>query len=184
MKTGLRIRGLAIVGLGVALALGLFGQAWAQYPPPGATVTLAAEDTTAALGADVTVTATVLDAEGNPAAGVECTFSIAAQPGTDATVDPGPVTTDAAGNASTTLHVGTTPGSIAIEVDCGGLSAQVSVVAGEAVGPTPAAPPASLPETGTGGGGGGPVWAFWLLIAAGTAIGIGGIAFAWRRIKA
>ena len=167
------------ISLGVGLVLGLVTQAWAQYPPPGGTVVLAATDTSAVLGEEVGVTATVQDANGVPASGVECTFSIADQPGNDASVDAGPVTTDAAGNVSSTLNTGSAAGDIVVEVTCGELSAQVSVVAG-----TEAAPPASFPETGAETDAGGVSWAFWALIAAGLAVGLSALAFAWRRINA
>ena len=169
------------VSLGVGLAAGLVAQAWADYPPPGGSVVLAAEKTTADLGEDVAVTATISDQNGDPAAGVDCTFSISGQPGDDASVDAGPFTSDAAGNVSTTLNTGSTEGTIVVAVDCGELSAQVSVVAG-----TAAAPPASLPSTGIGAGAeaGSTGWAFWALIAMGVTVGLSGLALGWRRSKA
>lgn len=169
------------VSLGVGLALGLITQAWAQYPPPGGSVVLAAADTTPGLGETVAIDATVQDEAGVPAAGVECTFSVAQQPGNDASVDAGPFTTDAAGNVSTTLNTGSADGTIVVEAACGELSAQVSVVATAQA----AEPPASLPETGTGAEAGGTGWAFWALIGAGVVVGLGGgLAVAWRRMKA
>jgi hypothetical protein len=181
-------RGTWIVAFTVAvgLALSLIGQAWAQYPPPAGSVVLAAGDATPGLGVEVAVTATVLDSSGLPAAGVACTFHIAQQPGGDASVDPGPVTTDAAGNVSTRLQTGSTAGTIAVEAVCGELSALVSVVA--SAGQEGAAPPpASLPDTGVGAtpeDGGGASWVFWGLIAAGMGIGLGGLATALRRPRA
>ena len=177
-------RGTWIVAfaVGVGLALSLFGQAWAQYPSPVGSVVLAAEDATPGLGVAVDVTATVLGENGLPAEGVACTFRIAQQPGDGASVDPGPVTTDAAGNVSTSLQTGSTAGTIAVEAQCGELSALVSVVAEGA-----APPPASLPDTGIGAkpeDGGGASWAFWGLIAAGMGIGLGGLATALRRTRA
>ncbi len=73
-------------------------------------------------GREVEVTATVLDETGDRVAGVECTFSIHAQPGSDASVDPGPVTTDAEGRATTTLRVGSTAGIVEVRADCDGIS--------------------------------------------------------------
>ena len=64
-------------------------------------------------------------------------------------VDTGPFATDARGNVSTTLNTGSAGGTISIEVTCRELSALVSVIAG-AVAETPAAPPASLPDTDAG----------------------------------
>ncbi|OGO50372.1 MAG: hypothetical protein A2148_12410 [Chloroflexi bacterium RBG_16_68_14] len=164
--------------MGAVLALGLLGQAWAQYPPPVGSLALAARDTTPDLGEEVAITASVLDENGEAAAGVECTFTIAEQPGDDAGVDPGPFTTDADGNVSTTLNTGSAEGAITVEATCGELSALVSVVAGAA-----AAPPASLPETGSGAQDS-TNWAFWALIAAGAVVGVSGLAIAWRLAKA
>lgn len=181
-------RGTWIVAfaVGVGLALSLFGQAWAQYPAPVGSVVLAAGDATPGLGVAVDVTATVLDESGLPAEGVACTFRIAQQPGSGASVDPGPATTDAAGNVSISLQTGDTPGTIAVEAVCGELSALVSVVA--SAGQQGAAPPpASLPDTGIGANpedGGRASWAFWGLIAAGMGIGLSGLATALRRTRA
>ena len=118
---------LGALGLGIALAVGLLAQAWAQYPPVTGNVVLAAADATPDLGEEVTLTAAVLDENAEPLAGVECTFSIARQSGDDAAVEAGPFTTDANGNVSTTLDTGSTAGTIVVEANCGELSAQVSL---------------------------------------------------------
>ena len=179
--------GRVAAGLGVALALGLSAQAGAQYPPVGGSVTATVDDTTPGVGEEVTVTATVADEAGVPAAGVDCTFSIGDQPGDDATVDPGPETTDAAGDVTTRVDTGSTTGTIVVDVSCGDLSAQVSVevsAEGAGEGPAaPAAPPASLPSTGGGYGAGFGV-TVWALIGAGLVVGFGGLAIAWRRLNA
>ncbi len=79
------------------------------------------------------------------------------QPGSDAGVIPGPVTTDANGIASTILAVGSTAGVVEVYADCGDASASVSVVASAAEEPAlppasqPGEPPASLPDAGNGG---------------------------------
>lgn len=167
--------------------MSLFAQAWAQYPPVTGNVVLAAEDTTPDLGEEIAVTATLRDENGDPVADAQCIFSIAEQPGEDASVAPGPFTTDAGGNVSTTLDTGSTGGTIVVEAACGELSALVSVTAGAAAAPPgsiPAAPPASLPDTGSGGESGGTGWALWALIAAGVVVGLGGLAVAWRGLKA
>ncbi len=184
-RRGIATRFLAL-SLGAGLVMGLLSQAWAQYPPPAGNVVLAAEDTTPDLGEEIDVTATVVDENGDPAVGVECTFSVADQPGDDASVDPGPFATDADGNVSTTLDTGSVEGTITVEATCGELSALVSVVAGAAAAPpasVPGEPPASLPDTGTGTEGS-DSWAFWALIAAGAVVGVGGLTVAWRVARA
>lgn len=180
-RRGVVVR-LVVLSMGVALAVGVFGQASAQYPPATGSVVLGAGDTTPVLGDEVTVTATVLDENGDPQAGVACTFSIAQQPGSDASVDPGPFTSSASGDVSTTLNVGSTAGTVAVEATCGELSASVSVLA--SAGEAPALPPASLPDTGAGADGDASGWAFWILVAAGASAGMGGLAIAWRRARA
>lgn len=170
---------LAVV-LGLGWAWGLPGPASAQYPPPTGNVAVAAANAAPSLNSTVAVTATVRDQNGSPASGVQCTFGIAQQPGSSASVGAGPFTTDANGNVSTTLQTGSTAGTIVVQATCGGLTAQVSVVAGTA-GPGAAAPPASLPRTGGGAEDGGTNWAFWSLIIAGLLVGAGGLSVAWRR---
>ena len=169
---------LIAISLGAGLALGLLGQAGAQYPPPNGSLVLTAADGTPDLNSEVQVSAVIQDENGDAAAGVECTFAVTDQPGSGAIVDAGPFTTDAEGSVSTTLSTGASAGTIVVEATCGTLSAEVSLVAGEA------APPASLPSTGTGGSESGTAWAFWALIAAGAAVALSGMALAWRRAKA
>ena len=148
------LAGLLLFGLGgAATTIGLE----TDVPPPGA-VTVAASDSTPTVGATVTVSVTVVDANGDPVGDADCTFSVVSQPGTDASVDDAPVTTDSAGNASISLNVGSTAGTIEVQADCGGITASVSVVAGTSTGTSSgggggeaAAPPASLPDTGSGG---------------------------------
>lgn len=186
--TNHRIKGTWVLALGVGtlLALGLLTQVSAQYPPVTGSLVLAAGETTPVVGEDVEVTAAVLDENGQPVVGAECTFSIGQQPGNDASVEAGPFTTDAAGNVSTTLNAGSTAGQIVVEASCGQLSAQVTLTAQAAAsGTTPAAPPASLPGTGASvADDDGGAWAFWALIGAGAFVGLGGVALAWRRMKA
>ena len=110
------------------------------------TTTISADNASVAAGGETNVTVNIVDDAGNPVAGTECTFSISSQPGTDASVDAGPVTTDANGNATTTVQVGNTEGQIDIEATCGSETVTVSVVAGAA-----ASPPASLPQAGAEG---------------------------------
>jgi len=130
----------------LAMAMLLAGTAWgtarAQYPPPTGNVTLTSSITAPQTGDAVTVTALVRDVAGAAVAGLACTFSIASQPGSDASVYAGPVNTDLTGVATTTLQVGSTPGPIIVDATCGDFSAQVSVVTGAAA--------VQLPATGTG----------------------------------
>lgn len=132
----------------VLAVIALVGLTWlaatpasAQYPPPaGSTVAMAAENLAPVVGGSVSVAATVVDPAGSPVEGAQCTFAIVSQPGSDASVDAGPVTTNADGVATSALNVGSTEGTIVVEASCGDVSSQISVVAGAA------APPASLPE--------------------------------------
>jgi hypothetical protein len=128
------------------------------------------------------VTATVLDTNGDVVVGASCAFVVGEQPGTDATVDPGPFTTDEDGQVQTTLHTGSTAGPIVVEAscviaDCPGAGGAGSAVQSECtiganatvtVAQTePAAePPASLPDTGSGGDSDGG-WLAWALFAFG-----------------
>lgn len=128
---------------------------------PGLDVTIAASEGSVALGGFVTISVTVVDGNGDPLADTECSFSIVSQPGDDAVVGQAPVFTDGAGNVSTTLNVGSTAGEIEIEANCGGTTVSVEIEAGDDgdaddvvdVGgdDDAAAPPASLPDTGSGG---------------------------------
>lgn len=173
---------VAALGVATVLMAALVAQAMAQYPPVHGNVLLTAGNGTLALGGRTTINATVVDEAGNAVSGLSCTFSVAQQSGTDASVDHGPFTTDATGRVSTTLNVGSAAGTIVVEADCGELSAAVSVVASGAQ--TPAAPPASLPGTGAGGASGGIGPVAWALIAAAAMAGVSGFGFAWRRRKA
>ena len=135
---------------GIVLALGalvawmaLPGGAQAQYPPPTGSVTLSVSSATPAVGESVVVGVQIVSPTGAPVAGASCSFAIKGQPGTDAYVVAGPVTTDAAGMAETTLNVGSTPGLVSVQAQCGELSALTSVVAG-------AAQAVALPATGDG----------------------------------
>lgn len=169
----------AAIGLVLGLGVGLASQAEAQYPPPDGSVALETTDTTPGLAEEITVSARVQDQAGVATAGVACTFAIVQQPGDDATIDGGPFITDGAGQVSTTLYSGTTEGTIVVEATCGDFIAQVTMIAGE-----PAAPPASLPDTGAGAEAEGPGWAFWALMSAGAVIGLAGVVLAWRRVGA
>ncbi len=130
--------------------------------PERGELTLDAEAETVVAGGDTDVTATVVDENGDPVAGEECTFEIKSQPGDGASVDEGPVTTDAEGTATTTLHAGDTPSTVEVEATCGALS-QVLEVTVTAI---------ALPETGVAGPSGGIV-SPWLALALGALAGLG-----------
>ena len=159
--------------LGVlAAALLLAGTAWgsarAQYPPPTGNVTLTSSITAPGVGGTTTISAQVRDVLGAAVGGLACTFNIVSQPGTDASVYPGPVYTDATGAATTTLQVGSTPGPIIVGSNCGELSSQVSVMAGGAA-------QVQLPATGEGptdDGGSSPIGLWFLLSASMASLGL------------
>ncbi|MEX1254631.1 MAG: Ig-like domain-containing protein [Dehalococcoidia bacterium] len=133
--------------------------------PPGGGVDVTVEDEEVGVGDDVDVTATVTDDEGNPIEGQDCTFEIVDQPGDDATVEAGPVATDANGEATTTLHAGTTPGTVQVEATCGAFTEVLDVVVS----------PAELPATGAAGEPDGtPAWAVALAVGL-AAIGLGAL---------
>lgn len=151
----------------------------AQYPPPTGNLVLETTSTSPTTGSVLSVTATASDPTGTPIAGLACTFEIVSQPGTDASVDPGPVNTDANGIATTSLDVGSTTGTIVVGSTCGEFSALVSVVAGaeaEAV---------ELPSTGTGldsnGGWSPTTLALILAVAAVAGVGAAWTARRWIR---
>jgi hypothetical protein len=132
-------------------------------------VDVAASDSSPAPGDTVSITATARDADGNPVAGAECTFEIASQPGGDARVDEGPLTTDENGLATAALHVGGTVGTVEVRATCNGLTQVLAVEVG-----------VGLPETGGGRAPGDR--AYWLLLAAGlVALGIGAFTLGLRR---
>jgi hypothetical protein len=133
-----------VLALGALVAwMALPGGAQAQYPPPTGSVTLSVSSATPTLGESVVLGVQIVSPTGAPVAGASCSFAIMEQPGTDAYVVAGPVATDVAGIVETTLNVGSTPGLISVQAQCGELSALTSVVAG-------AAQAVALPATGEG----------------------------------
>jgi hypothetical protein len=133
-----------VLALGALVAwIALPGGAQAQYPPPTGSVTLSVSSAMPTLGESVVLGVQIVSPTGAPVAGASCSFAITEQPGTDAYVVAGPVATDAAGMVETTLNVGSTPGLISVQAQCGELSALTSVVAG-------AAQAVALPATGEG----------------------------------
>ncbi|MCL6563848.1 MAG: cell wall-binding repeat-containing protein, partial [Firmicutes bacterium] len=128
------IEGLALSPSGSTLyALTANGIALFQGPA----LTLSASPSTATVGSQVTLTATLTTSQGQPAAGVPVTFSTGATVATDAS---GQASTTATLNgAGPTLFTASTPGAVA----------QVTVTV------TPAAPPPAPPAPSSGGGGSG-----------------------------
>lgn len=125
-----------------------YALAQAPYPPPGAfSAICAVSPLTPVAGTSVTVTTTVLDADGQPVEGAQAIFTIVSQPGNDATIDPPSAVTDPTGTATATLSVGSTAGTIVVRSGAGDALCQatvgVSEVAGIVVMP-------QLPATGSG----------------------------------
>ena len=156
-KTLLLLAVLALVFCGS----GRLSTVLAQYPPPAGTITASADETAAPTGASVEVTCTVLDSAGAAVANEPCTFTIVAQPGSDASLGAASVTelTDGDGVATATLYTGSTPGLIVVEVEARGVSSQVSVATGVEPGLAPptgstgtqSGAPAAVPASGGGG---------------------------------
>ncbi len=144
--------------------------------PEAQSIELNVSNAAPAVGDFVVVSVTVLDDGGNPVADTECTFSIRSQPGTDAAVNASPVTTDGNGVATAVVDVGSTAGTVAVQAKCGDVEATISVVAGAAEGS--AEPPASLPDTGSGGylndNDAGPAWALLFLLLASLGVTLAG----------
>ena len=148
---------LALAALGVGLVAITAGSAHAEYPPTSAaSIVVAATSPTVTPGGTTPIAAVVEDSTGSRVAGTLCSFAITSQPGADASLVDAAATTNSNGIATTTLKVGTTPGSIAVSAQCGTVSSMTTVVAGASVSPAaPAAPApalAALPSTGMGAG--------------------------------
>ena len=117
---------------------------------PGASIAaFIAQDLAPVAGDNVELTVVVVDPNGAMAENEICIVQVLSQPGTDASINPMVVTTDADGEATTTLIVGSTPGVIEVSTQCGAVPAAVITlnVAGASV---PESAPASLPDTGAG----------------------------------
>jgi predicted outer membrane repeat protein len=112
--------------------------------PPGGNpnVDVSVSDDSPEVGDTVDVTVNVTDDAGSPVEGAECAFEITGQPGTDAVLGADSATTDADGNATVGLTVGSTPGVIEVTADCGAFGSEVLEVTVGA---------AALPETGVAG---------------------------------
>jgi hypothetical protein len=106
-------------------------------PPNTPTPTSLPDDTVVTLsgpadappGGAVDVTATVTDSAGDPLVGVPCTFTIVSAPeGSDASLAEDTATTDDQGGATVSVNVGSVPGAIEVQADCGGVASQVLAV--------------------------------------------------------
>lgn len=129
------------------------------YPPAEPnSIVLSASPTEVAVGGTSTLSANVLDDQGDPISGVEVTFTIVSEPGDDAAVGSKLVTkdTNALGVATATLQVGSTPGQIVIEAISGQAIDQtaINVAPSPVASPTPpgATPPGATPAGATPAG--------------------------------
>jgi hypothetical protein len=123
------------------LALGA-SQVYAQYPPPAGNVVVSPAGPNPGVNGQTTFAVTVQSEAGAPAANVNCTASIASQPGSDASVFPTSFTTDGSGKANLTLKAGSSAGPVTVAVRCGELNATAVIAVGAGV-PLP-------PDTGVG----------------------------------
>ncbi|MEX1253935.1 MAG: hypothetical protein WEE64_06295 [Dehalococcoidia bacterium] len=181
LKVSLEEAGPVIATVGATLCVSAT-KVWEEAeetPSPTATeqpggeggVDVEVSDDDVEVGEEVDVTATVADENGDPVVGEDCMFSIVSQPGDDASVDAGPVTSDENGQATTSLSAGSTAGTVQVQADCGVFSAVLDVVVS----------PAALPATG----GGEPdstswAWLSALLVAAGAVALTGSLAMRRR----
>ncbi|MCI0890069.1 MAG: hypothetical protein J4O04_04610, partial [Chloroflexi bacterium] len=123
-------------------------------PPPasfpgGQMVAIIAHNLDPSVGESVTLTVAVVQANGALAVDATCIVQVHSQPGTDAAIEPTVVTTGADGEATTTLYVGSTPGSVEISAQCG--DAPMGVITLNVGGVNlPASLPDALPDAGFG----------------------------------
>jgi hypothetical protein len=163
---------------------------------------------TVAVGGSTTVLAVFADENDEPVSGVDITFKIEEQPGSDADLDGEPEVTkasDAEGVAKATLNVGNTPGEIVVSATAEGQTETVTVTAVESAAEGPAAqtegtpgpesPVADgtpdsdpMPTAGSSGddssddGSGLPAWMVGVIIVAALALATGVLA-AWRAVR-
>ncbi|HET9050232.1 MAG TPA: IPT/TIG domain-containing protein [Candidatus Dormibacteraeota bacterium] len=88
-------------------------------------------------GKDVTLSVALV-AFGKPVAGSQVDFLLVVEPGRDAGLQPASAVTDAAGHATTTLHLSSTAGDTIVLARSGQYSDEVRVVAGGGAGPVAA----------------------------------------------
>ncbi|MDP2675772.1 MAG: hypothetical protein Q8Q00_12860 [Dehalococcoidia bacterium] len=147
-----------------------------------------------AIGGSTAVLAVFADENDEPVSGVDISFKIEEQPGSDADLDDKAQvtkTSDADGFAEATLNVGSTPGEIVVSATAEGQTETVTVTvagAGEATpAPSPTAGGEPTPEDGSptageedDGGGNSP----WPYVIGGIVVGLtalGGGLWWWRR---
>jgi len=146
MFTKLTVAGMISVAVLALVARTGTGTVSAQYPPPNGNCVATVSAATAAPGGSVIVTVTVRDVNGNPLANVPVPLSITQQPGNDASIVPGATTTDANGQVTGTLNVGTASGVVEVSASASGVACRASVVNGRGE----VASQVGLPNTGTG----------------------------------
>ncbi|MDP2675771.1 MAG: hypothetical protein Q8Q00_12855 [Dehalococcoidia bacterium] len=150
---------------------------------------------TVAVGGSTSVIAVVADENEKPVSGVDISFKIEEQPGSDADLeDKAKVTktSDADGFAEATLNVGSTPGEIVVSATAEGLTETVTVtIAVESAAETPdpadavaQEPSGSVPVPGGAGSGGGglPTWMLAVIVVAALAL-VAGVLAAWRAAR-
>lgn len=179
---------LPMIGIGLLTVIGTLGlssmsaRAQDPYPPvcPCA-VTVSIDEATLSAGDCVPVICKATE-NGNPKVDLECTMSVISQPGTDASVTPASAMTDANGEATAELCVGSTAGQVVVlgQTECCGSEGQIEVtVPAPAVVLPEAAEPVAAPATGggTSSGGSSPAW----LIAMCSGIALAGMSLVvWR----
>jgi hypothetical protein len=140
---------------------------------------------TVVVGGSTDVLAAIADENGGTVPGVDVTFKIDEQPGSDATLDGQPSlerTSDADGVAEARLHVGTTPGQVVVSATARGETKTVSVsVVRATVGQgTPVATPTSDRGADTGDDSGVPLWSILAAGLGGGALALAGLAWLAR----
>ncbi|MBI5285044.1 MAG: hypothetical protein HY874_08125 [Chloroflexi bacterium] len=146
MLTKLTVAGMISIAVLAAVARTETGTVSAQYPPPSGNCVILTSATTATPGGSVNVTVTVRDVDGKPLANVPVPLVISQQPGGDASIVPGATTTDANGQVTGTLNVGTASGVVEVSATASGVACRASVVSGKGE----VAARVDLPNTGTG----------------------------------
>ena len=136
------MRRVRILVIALVVLAGLpIGAAYAQYPPPEGTCTVAGP-ASLSLGGTGTYTVTVLDKDGKVLAGTLITATVV--PANGGTVSPGSAVSDAAGKATFTVTVApNATATVSVSIKCGSLTASAVVNVPPAVLPKP-------PDTGFG----------------------------------